>query len=192
MQVRRYFLNCLGAYFYRISTGRSGVRWRTLVSVPVQPADDRPKAPRVLTREEYLARGRPLPPLEETVIEDLTDEEAEAFWECIRACELRHSSTGPIVVGTTVFGARLIKVRAGLAKQYQPLIAGREAHISFVTEAELRFGARWAGSLHHPQRPSPQAPDPASPLDAIDNVRSADGKADDRQALPGSRRRSPA
>jgi predicted nucleic acid-binding protein len=56
-----------------------------------------------------------------------------------------HTSTGPIVVDTTVFGARLIKVRAGLARQHQPLIAGREAHISFVTEAELRFGARWAG-----------------------------------------------
>ncbi len=55
------------------------------------------------------------------------------------------SSTGPIVVDTTVFGARLIKTRAALAKQYQHHIAGREAHISFVTEAELRFGARWAG-----------------------------------------------
>ncbi|HEY4410326.1 MAG TPA: hypothetical protein VGO87_10625 [Acidimicrobiia bacterium] len=49
----------------------------------VQPASNRPNAPRALTREEYLARGKPLPPLEETVIEDLTDEEAEAFWECI-------------------------------------------------------------------------------------------------------------
>jgi len=55
------------------------------------------------------------------------------------------SSTGPIVVDTTVFGARLIKTRAALAKQYQHHVAGREAHISFVTEAELRFGARWAG-----------------------------------------------
>lgn len=43
------------------------------------------------------------------------------------------------------FGARLIKTRATLAKQYQHHITGREAHISFVTEAELRFGARWAG-----------------------------------------------
>jgi hypothetical protein len=53
------------------------------VSVTVQPAGSRPEASRALTREEYLARGKPLPPLEETVIEDLTDEEAEAFWECI-------------------------------------------------------------------------------------------------------------
>jgi hypothetical protein len=49
----------------------------------VQPAGSRPEAPRALTREEYLARGRPLLPLEEMVIEDLTDEEAEAFWAAI-------------------------------------------------------------------------------------------------------------
>jgi len=54
-----------------------------MVSVTVQPAGNRPEAPRALTREEHLARGKPLPPLEDTVIEDLTDEEAEAFWECI-------------------------------------------------------------------------------------------------------------
>ena len=53
------------------------------MSVTVQPADGRPEAPRALTREEYLARGRPLPALEEMVIEDLTDEEAEAFWAAI-------------------------------------------------------------------------------------------------------------
>jgi predicted nucleic acid-binding protein len=45
----------------------------------------------------------------------------------------------------TVFGARLIRTRAELARQYHPLIAGRRAYISFVTDAELRFGARWAG-----------------------------------------------
>jgi hypothetical protein len=83
VQVRAYFLIALGADFYRISTGSSAVWRRTLVSVPVQPADGRPEAPRALTREEYLARGRPLPALEEMVIEDLTDEEAEAFWAAI-------------------------------------------------------------------------------------------------------------
>jgi len=83
VQVRGQFLIALGADFYRISTGRSGVRRRTLVSVTVQPAGSRPEAPRALTREEYLARGRPLLPLEEMVIEDLTDEEAEAFWAAI-------------------------------------------------------------------------------------------------------------
>jgi hypothetical protein len=81
--VRGYFLTALGADFYRISTGSPAVCRRTLVSVTVQPADGRPEAPRALTREEYLARGRPLPAPEEMVIEDLTDEEAEAFWAAI-------------------------------------------------------------------------------------------------------------
>jgi hypothetical protein len=36
-----------------------------------------------VSREEVLCRGRPLPPLEEMVIEDLTDEEEEAFWAAI-------------------------------------------------------------------------------------------------------------
>ncbi|HZQ76105.1 MAG TPA: hypothetical protein VFE55_02165 [Acidimicrobiia bacterium] len=50
----------------------------------VEPADERRREPaRALTREEYLARGRPLPPLEETAIDDLTDEEWQAFWDCI-------------------------------------------------------------------------------------------------------------
>ena len=35
------------------------------------------------TPEQILARARPLPPHEEMVIEDLTDEEAEAFWAAI-------------------------------------------------------------------------------------------------------------
>lgn len=34
--------------------------------------------------EELLHRARPLPPREATVIEDLTDEEAEAFFEAIK------------------------------------------------------------------------------------------------------------
>jgi hypothetical protein len=51
--------------------------------VSVQPADDRPGASLEVSREEVLRRGRPLPPLEEMVIEDLTDEEAEAFWVAI-------------------------------------------------------------------------------------------------------------
>ena len=35
------------------------------------------------TREEYLACGTPFPPPEEVVIDDLTDEEADAFWTAI-------------------------------------------------------------------------------------------------------------
>lgn len=38
-----------------------------------------------VTREEYLSRGRPLPPMEEMVIEDLTPEEAKAFLEALRS-----------------------------------------------------------------------------------------------------------
>lgn len=52
---------------------------------------------------------------------------------------------GGIGVDTTVFGARLSPARAALANQYRSLPVGRPAHISFVTVAELRFGARWAG-----------------------------------------------
>ena len=33
--------------------------------------------------EEILAAARPLPPLDETIIEDLTDEEERAFYEAI-------------------------------------------------------------------------------------------------------------
>jgi hypothetical protein len=35
------------------------------------------------TREEVLARAKPLPPREEMLIEDLTEEESEAFWQAI-------------------------------------------------------------------------------------------------------------
>lgn len=41
--------------------------------------DDRQTEPRLPTREEILARGRPFPPYEEMVIEGLTDDEEEAF-----------------------------------------------------------------------------------------------------------------
>jgi hypothetical protein len=34
-------------------------------------------------REALLARARPLPPPEDMIIEDLSDEEAEAFWVAI-------------------------------------------------------------------------------------------------------------
>jgi hypothetical protein len=35
--------------------------------------------------EELLRRGRPLPPHEEMVIEDLTDEEGLAFFEAVNS-----------------------------------------------------------------------------------------------------------
>jgi hypothetical protein len=36
-----------------------------------------------LPKEEILRRAKPLPPPEEMVIEDLTDEEAAEFWAAI-------------------------------------------------------------------------------------------------------------
>ena len=47
-----------------------------------QPADDSQER-RLPTREDVLARGKPLPPYEEMVIEGLTDEEEEAFLKAI-------------------------------------------------------------------------------------------------------------
>ena len=38
---------------------------------------------RLPTREEVLARGKPFPAYEDVVIEDLTDEEEEAFLSAI-------------------------------------------------------------------------------------------------------------
>ncbi len=47
---------------------------------------------------------------------------------------------GPIVIDTDVFGDDLVP-GSHLAVIYEPLIAGREAFISFQTAAEIRFGA---------------------------------------------------
>lgn len=38
---------------------------------------------RLKTREEVLAEAKPLPPRSEMLIEDLTDEEFDAFWKAI-------------------------------------------------------------------------------------------------------------
>lgn len=56
-------------------------------------------------------------------------------------------SRGPVVVDTGVFGATLIPTDKGrhLASGYEPLLEGRRAVISFVTVAELSFGAKRAG-----------------------------------------------
>lgn len=47
-----------------------------------QRADDRSKG-RLPTRAELLARGKPFPPYEETVIDGLTDAEEDAFLKAI-------------------------------------------------------------------------------------------------------------
>lgn len=58
---------------------------------------------------------------------------------------MSHSPRGPVVVDTGVFGANLAPRRTSLADAYRPLLEGRPAAISFVTVAELRFGAKLAG-----------------------------------------------
>jgi hypothetical protein len=52
---------------------------------------------------------------------------------------------GPAVIDTGVFAARLTPSGNLLAARYRPLLAGRPAVISFVTVAELGYGARLAG-----------------------------------------------
>jgi predicted nucleic acid-binding protein len=55
------------------------------------------------------------------------------------------SSRGPVVIDTGVFGARLTPSGRLLASRYRPLLEGRPAIISFVTVAELGYGAKLAG-----------------------------------------------
>jgi len=54
-------------------------------------------------------------------------------------------SRGPVVIDTGVFAARLTPSGSLLAARYRPLLEGRPAVISFVTVAELGYGARLAG-----------------------------------------------
>jgi predicted nucleic acid-binding protein len=55
---------------------------------------------------------------------------------------MSQASRGAVVIDTGVLGARLTLRTRPLATLYEPLIEGRAALISFVTVAELRFGAR--------------------------------------------------
>lgn len=58
---------------------------------------------------------------------------------------MSQAARGPVVADTGVFGARLSPRGKSLALAYQPLLEGRATVLSFVTVAELRFGARLAG-----------------------------------------------
>lgn len=58
---------------------------------------------------------------------------------------MSHGPPRPVVIDTGVFGARLIPSGKPLASGYRLLLESRPAVISFVTVAELRFGARLAG-----------------------------------------------
>lgn len=51
-------------------------------------------------------------------------------------------SRGPVVTDTGVFGARLGPSGRLLAALYRPMLEGRPAAISFVTVAELEYGAQ--------------------------------------------------
>ena len=53
-------------------------------------------------------------------------------------------SRGPVVLDTGVFGARLAPSGRLLAALYRPMLEGRPAVVSFVTVAELEYGARLA------------------------------------------------
>jgi predicted nucleic acid-binding protein len=50
-----------------------------------------------------------------------------------------------IVVDTNVFGAELTRRGAAVAGAYRDHVEGRALFVSFVTVAELRYGARLAG-----------------------------------------------
>jgi predicted nucleic acid-binding protein len=54
------------------------------------------------------------------------------------------TSRGPVVVDTGVFAARLTPSGSLLAARYYPILEGRPAVVSFVTAAELSYGARLA------------------------------------------------
>lgn len=55
------------------------------------------------------------------------------------------ASRGPVVVDTGVFAVELLRRGAPLAASYRPLLEGRPFIVSFVTVAEVRFGAQLAG-----------------------------------------------
>jgi hypothetical protein len=53
-------------------------------------------------------------------------------------------SRGPVVIDTGVFAARLTPSGSLLAARYRSVLEGRPAVVSFVTVAELGYGARLA------------------------------------------------
>jgi predicted nucleic acid-binding protein len=57
---------------------------------------------------------------------------------------VRAAGSGPVVVDTSVFGAELTRRGAAVVDAYQRHIDGHDLIISFITAAELRYGARLA------------------------------------------------
>lgn len=58
---------------------------------------------------------------------------------------MRQSDRGPVVIDTGVFSARLGRRDNRLTAEYRSILEGRPAIISFVTVAEIQFGATVAG-----------------------------------------------
>jgi len=58
---------------------------------------------------------------------------------------VRPARSGPVVVDTNVFGAELTRRGVAVVAAYQRHVDGHGLVISFITAAELRYGARLAG-----------------------------------------------
>lgn len=58
---------------------------------------------------------------------------------------MRAAGLAPVVVDTNVFGAELTRRGAPVVRAYGRHVDGHDLVISFVTVAELRYGARLAG-----------------------------------------------
>ena len=56
---------------------------------------------------------------------------------------MSQGSRGPVVIDTGVLGAQLTHRAWPLGELYRPFVEGRAGLVSFVTVAELRFGAGW-------------------------------------------------
>jgi predicted nucleic acid-binding protein len=69
-------------------------------------------------------------------------------------------SRGPAIIDTGVFGARLTPRGQSLASAYRPLLEGRPAVISFITVAELRYGAKLVRLDHELSRAGTVWPGP--------------------------------
>lgn len=52
---------------------------------------------------------------------------------------------GPVVIDTGVFSARLGRHESHLTEKYRSILGGRPGIISFITVAEIQFGAKVAG-----------------------------------------------
>ena len=86
----------------------------------------------------------------EHIIDDLTDDEAEAFLDARCADNTPDGAWTPLVVDTDVFSARLI-ANSLLARRYEPLLAGRGEIISFPENCR-RAPLRRPGSAAGDQR----------------------------------------